>query len=720
MFKAEENVRRIADMQEQQQSELLARINELLINGGYFRARLNIDPFDKILGGMCWSIAGSNYDIDIEFQDDLIMGQKIKLSEKVVASLKIMECPLQIFPHQIQGLDYSKIYPVLQWLIRKLMESRDTRGERNKKQGILNYNLKYSESQNQEGQEGQQKVNNENKEKDIQKMKEIVFRGKPRRVFKSNRTRDVAFHDPKRVHTALREFNDLSANKVFQAIIDQIAQFELEEKAQRQQLVKQGKLQGQDPNQPSGSYNLQEQTQEEVIANVERMLANEKLSQKNFAKASAAQEFDLNEGIVQVKQTKQNIMGNLQQQQQNLSQFETMQEQFSQQQQVQRGTTKQIVKSGEQQYQASESQVQQNEGLQAIEEQEEQVLDQDISLIRRRTIAVRADNVSDVFMQNIEQISETVNGFQKLSEESFQNDAAFYFQSEKDNYEKQIEKLKNRVQKSSVQRQELQSMVVVLQQEVDSMEYEREQYHQQVQSIQGEAEQIDQTIERSTVKEHEIMVVTALIDEKARLNEEKLQLKKNCRDEKAKLDQELEKMKKRREEMEKDEHSEILRQIDQEFDFEHSKLLEQRKQIADINRNITVLQRKIENCPSKIEITQFHKRLVELFDNLNLKYNSWLNDCQFDYLREINDTYKASKHKKEKEVLLHNIKNVLDKIDISISQSSDSLNKLKVDYQRVQAQFNESILREKDHFKRIKEFEDECDKNDAIRATMKK
>ena len=37
---------------------------------------------------MCWSIAGSNYDIDIEFQDDLIMGQKIKLAEKIVAALK--------------------------------------------------------------------------------------------------------------------------------------------------------------------------------------------------------------------------------------------------------------------------------------------------------------------------------------------------------------------------------------------------------------------------------------------------------------------------------------------------------------------------------------------------------------------------------------------------------------------------------------------------------
>lgn len=55
------------------------------------------------------------------------------------------------------------------------------------------------------------------------------------------------------------------------------------------------------------------------------------------------------------------------------------------------------------------------------------------------------------------------------------------------------------------------------------------------------------------------MVVTALIDEKARLNEEKVQLRKNCKDEKAKLDLELERMKKRREEMEKDESSEVLR-----------------------------------------------------------------------------------------------------------------------------------------------------------------
>ncbi len=93
---------------------------------------------------------------------------------------------------------------------------------------------------------------------------------------------------------------------------------------------------------------------------------------------------------------------------------------------------------------------------------------------------------------------------------------------------------------------------------------------------------------------------------------------------------------------------------------------------------------------------------------------------QTDYMREINDSYKGCKQKKEKEVLLHNIQNVLSIIDKNIVTSTEQMGKLKLDYQRVQAQYNESILREKDHFKRIKEFEDECDKNDELRSKLKK
>lgn len=58
-------------------------------------------------------------------------------------------------------------------------------------------------------------------------------------------------------------------------------------------------------------------------------------------------------------------------------------------------------------------------------------------------------------MQNIDEIAETVQGFQKMSEEQFQNDAVFIFQSEKENYEKEIAKLAKRLEKTQQQRAEL-------------------------------------------------------------------------------------------------------------------------------------------------------------------------------------------------------------------------------------------------------------------------
>jgi len=39
---------------------------------------------------------------------------------------------------------------------------------------------------------------------------------------------------------------------------------------------------------------------------------------------------------------------------------------------------------------------------------------------------------------------------------------------------------------------------------------------------------------------------------------------------------------------------------------------------------------------------------------------------------------------------------------------------------RINKAFNENILAEKDHFLRIKEFEDHCDRNDELRMKKKK
>lgn len=60
------------------------------------------------------------------------------LTEKIVAALPRMKCPHRIEPHQIQGLDYIHIFPVIQWLVKRVIETRAEMGD---------YIRKYSESQ---------------------------------------------------------------------------------------------------------------------------------------------------------------------------------------------------------------------------------------------------------------------------------------------------------------------------------------------------------------------------------------------------------------------------------------------------------------------------------------------------------------------------------------------------------------------------------------------
>ncbi|XP_020293006.1 coiled-coil domain-containing protein 93 isoform X2 [Pseudomyrmex gracilis] len=75
---------------------------------------------------MTWCIESCNFDVDVDllFQENLTIGQKIYLTEKIVAMLPKMNCPYRIEPHQIQGLDCIHIFPVIQWLVKRSMEMR--------------------------------------------------------------------------------------------------------------------------------------------------------------------------------------------------------------------------------------------------------------------------------------------------------------------------------------------------------------------------------------------------------------------------------------------------------------------------------------------------------------------------------------------------------------------------------------------------------------------
>lgn len=105
----------------------MQEISQLLVAAGYFRARIKgLSSFDKIVGGLAWGIelCAVDIDVDLPFNENLNIGQKIALTEKIVRVLPKMKCPHRIEPHQIQGLDFDHIFPVVQWLVKKAIETK--------------------------------------------------------------------------------------------------------------------------------------------------------------------------------------------------------------------------------------------------------------------------------------------------------------------------------------------------------------------------------------------------------------------------------------------------------------------------------------------------------------------------------------------------------------------------------------------------------------------
>lgn len=181
----------------------LQEIFELLLLAGYFRVRIpSLSIFDKILGGMTWCISCSNVDIDISYSDEMTIGQKIKLAEELIYALQKMKYPFKLFPHQIQGLDYENLFPVFQWLIKFVLETREYRQDFNKN---MSYFL------------GGKVLNNEEKIKEkviIQENIQINYKNDVR-ITKNAKIVGFSRQDPLRIYSTLIEFDDKTAFKAY-------------------------------------------------------------------------------------------------------------------------------------------------------------------------------------------------------------------------------------------------------------------------------------------------------------------------------------------------------------------------------------------------------------------------------------------------------------------------------------------------------------------------
>src|SRR3989338_151154 len=131
---AEKARRGVSDVTELEEDREAAyqKITDLLLAGGYFRARINgLSRFDKVIGGLTWAVTSSAVDVDVDifYQENPSIGQKIALADKLVMVLRKMKCPHPISSPEIRGENFPTIFPVIQWLIAKVIETRQDMGD---------------------------------------------------------------------------------------------------------------------------------------------------------------------------------------------------------------------------------------------------------------------------------------------------------------------------------------------------------------------------------------------------------------------------------------------------------------------------------------------------------------------------------------------------------------------------------------------------------------
>lgn len=134
-------------MSEDSSNHASEEINRLLLSAGYFRVRmLDLDAFDKVAGGLSWALKASSVDVnvDIFFKEKPNIGEKIRISDSICKALRSSGCPYNLTPHQIQGLDFPQIFPVVQWLVKKVIATREEFGDFQRSYAEFSFNNKYA------------------------------------------------------------------------------------------------------------------------------------------------------------------------------------------------------------------------------------------------------------------------------------------------------------------------------------------------------------------------------------------------------------------------------------------------------------------------------------------------------------------------------------------------------------------------------------------------
>ncbi|GIY48570.1 coiled-coil domain-containing protein 93 [Caerostris darwini] len=175
--------------------------------------------------------------------------------------------------------------------------------------------------------------------------------------------------------------------------------------------------------------------------------------------------------------------------------------------------------------------------------------------------------------------------------------------------------------------------------------------------------------------------------------------------------------------------------VEKQYNADKEKLQKIRMLLARKNREIATLQRKFDEVPSRAELSQYQKRFVELYNQVGAKhketkqfytlYNT-LEDSRMYIMKEVdllnsiqeNFTEAMSSSASKGEFL-----GQLEKIVERILQNKAKVEKKKLEEKRQRDMLNDQLLdlieKQRLYFKTVKDFKEECRKNEILMSKLK-
>ncbi|XP_041057099.1 coiled-coil domain-containing protein 93 isoform X3 [Carcharodon carcharias] len=562
---------------------------------------------------MTWCITTCNFDIDVDllFQENSTIGQKIALTEKIVSVLPIMKCPHRLEPHQIQGLDFIHTFPVVQWLVKRAIETREEMGDYIRSFSVSQFQKTHSLLEDDDFKQ--------RKGKAMKAVVEVSDVYKPQRKYKRLVAAGELVDEESRVHSTLLEFGRFPDS-----------------------LIKYG------------------------------------LSRQSKTEKSEDKKGALGTGLA-----------------------------------------------------TGATDISEEDDLQAVEELRIKKLMTGMAVMATEEGKLTASTVGHIVGLQSEEIKQIASEYAEKQSEFSAEDRPERLGAAQQ-HRRQVASLNKQILQRSKQLEELQVKYSGIQatcEEAKKKLVEVVNYGQKLDKELSTVETAESQADSSILEK-----LRALVTMNEGLKDQEQQFRNHCREEMARLQQVIKNLKgvAGTEEAEEKEHNEL---IEQQYKGDKEKLQKIRLLLARRNREIAVLQRKIDEVPSRAELTQYQKRFVELYNQVAAThketkqfftlYNT-LDDKkvylekEVNLLNSIHDNFQqAMAATAARDQFLRQMEQIVE----GIKQNRMKLEKKKQENKMRRDQLNDEYLelleKQRLYFKTVKDFKEECRENEVLLTNLK-